>query len=307
MKNEEIHYLCLLGNVDESILKLNNILDYGFEINEIDIIDKKFKYIQKIERLKDTAGICNRLKNDYHCMNYTKVYGIENSFNTTIDGSLVIYEEFDRILVDDYVNSLVKKLRLFKEGNLRVTVAYQFFKSKNGNVESKFTQRWKISELGWFKLVDSELPKLMEFMKDFEIPFDFEQPFLRNAFELFELSYYTFNYEIKALLLFMSMEVLFKSDKDCRAQCISENISAFFGNDKTDIKDLYCKMRKFWDIRNNIAHEGISKLNQNKLQNLIKELRKYVRDSIVKIDNLNQNKDEILNELNLISKIKCNE
>jgi hypothetical protein len=68
LKKEKIHYLCILGNVDESILKLSNILDYGFGIKEIDIREETFKNIQEFERLKDIAGICNRLTNDYDCM-----------------------------------------------------------------------------------------------------------------------------------------------------------------------------------------------------------------------------------------------
>lgn len=308
MKKEKIYYLCLLGNVDESVLKLNSILNHGFEIKEIDFMEETFKNIQEFERLKDTAGISNRLTNDYDCMPYTKVYGIQNSFDVTVnDVNIVTYDKSDRILKDEYVNSLIRKMRLFKEGNLRIAIVYHYFKTKDGKVRLNSLQTSIKSEYSEFKLEDSELPKLKEFFKDFEIPFDFEKPFLQSAFELFELSYYTYNYDILALLLFMSMEVLFKSNKNCNATCISKNITAFFENDQTDLKESYCKMLKYWKTRNNIAHEGTSKLNRNELRYLIRELRQYVRDSIVKMNDLKQNKDEILKDLNFICKIDCNE
>jgi hypothetical protein len=143
-------------------------------------------------------------------------------------------------------------------------------------------------------------------MSGLRIPFNFEKPYLQNAFELFEMSHYTFNYDIKALILFMSMEVLFKSGDRCGAPGISENIASFFENDQRNFERLYCEMRVFWKIRNNIAHEGSSGLDTSKIQKLIKKLRRHVRDSIIEIDKIGQEKDEIVDALkNKFDHIEC--
>jgi hypothetical protein len=291
----------LLGNVDESILKLNNVLDHDFRVDEIDIMDEEFKIIQKLERLKDTTGTRNRLFNDYHCMCYTKVYCIQNVFNVPVDEfSSIRYDLIDKTdtkIIKEYVSSFVKKIRLFKGENLRIPIEYRYFKTEDGKIRLDSQTKWLKSELdNKFKLEDAELQELNEFMKDLIIPFEFEKPFLKNAFELFELSYYTFNFEIKALLLFMSMEVLFKSGKNCNSHCISENIASLLEDNQEDFEELRCKLIDYWKIRNDIAHEGNSKLNGHEIRDLIKKLRQYIRDSIIKMDN-GQNKDKIIENL----------
>jgi hypothetical protein len=110
---KQLHCLWLLGNVDKSILKLNNILKYGFEVTEIDHMSEQFKTIQKLERLKDHAGICNRLSLDYDCMLYTKVYGIKGVFDVPVDGGMVRFDkidENDREIIREYVPSFVSKI-----------------------------------------------------------------------------------------------------------------------------------------------------------------------------------------------------
>lgn len=104
----------------------------------------------------------------------------------------------------------------------------------------------------------------------------------------------------------MSMEILFKSGKYCRSPCIAENIASFFGNNQDDFEKLCCEMRYFWDIRNNIAHEGSSCLDHHEINKLNKKLREYVRKSIVKVDKNGKNKNEIIESLeNKFNKIDC--
>lgn len=276
------------------------------------MMDEDFRIIQKLERLEDTAGICNRLTNDYNCMLYTKLYCIKKVFEVPVDdfGRIRFDEmnEKDRKLIDNYVSSFVSKIRLFKEGNLCLPVSYKYFKTYNGEAQLYTQQTWLNSELGLnFNLEDSELEKLTDFMKDLLIPFHFEQSFLQKAFELFEVSYYTtFSNDIKTLILFMSMEVLFKSKKNCKSNCIALNIASFLEENQSDFKNLYCEMKNDWQTRNKIAHEGSADISRQELQDLIKKLRRYVRKSIVKMDKIGQDKDKIIEPLqNKFNKVNC--
>lgn len=313
-KIKPLHCLWLLGNVDESILKLSGILEHGFEVIEIDHMSDEFKTIQKLERLEDHAGISNRLSLDYHCLLYTKVYGIYGVFDVPVDHvGTVRFDKIDediRDIIRDYVPSFVSKIRLFKEGNLRIPVSYTYFKNED-EIRLKTQNTWLKSEFtGHFALVDSELPKLKIFMHNLKIPFNFERPFLQSAFDLFEMSYYTFNYDIRALILFMGLEVLFKSGKSCKSPCIAENIASFLGDDQQNYEELYCEILSFWRTRNDIAHEGSSGLTPHYIKELVKSLRKYVRDSIIKIDNIGKDKDKIMEDLKgkfNRNKINCTE
>lgn len=291
-----LNCLWLLGNADESILKLNTILDHGFEVREIDIRDEDFKIIQKLERLDD-AGISNRLSLDYHCMTYTKLYCIQNVFDVPFDDFQVRFDKIstlDKKLIDDYVPSFVSKMRLFKEGNLNIPVSYKYFMNENREPHLYTQQTWLKSEFSInFKLEDSELESLKEFMKDLVMPFRFGKNFLQDAFELFEMSYYTFNDDIKAMILFMSMEIMFKSGKKCNSHCISENVASFFANDYNQFENMFGETKNYWHIRNNIVHEGSAGINRQKLKELIKKLREYVRNSIVKMDKTGQDKKAI--------------
>lgn len=193
MQIKSLDCLWLLGNVDESILKLNDILDHGFTVHEIDILDEEIKILQKLERLQDNAGIFNRLEHDYNCKLYKKVYCIKKTFDVPVDELGMVrfdkIDEKDRGIIHDYVPSFVSKIRLFKEGNLCIPVSYTYF-NENGEIISHTKSTWLKSEFSsHFTLENSELQELKDFMQDLRIPFSFEKPFLQNAFELFEMSY----------------------------------------------------------------------------------------------------------------------
>lgn len=301
MKNKKLHYLAILVNVDSSILKLNRCLEHGFEVEEYDIFDDECKIVQQIERLKDNAGLWNKL-HEFSCVSdNNKVYLVKNSFDVkvheNIENGFVINHDFknqeDRILINDYVSSFFRKLRLLKEGNPHTCIEYHYFEIKDG-FQIALRRKWNDSEIGSFSITKSELNDWNEALTQVKVPISFDKDFLKLSFDNFELSYYALNYNLQFLLLMMCLEVLFKSGNKNIGHKLSKNVASFCANNESSFKKAYFEIRKFYNIRSEIVHEGSYKTKTDDIKKSIKSLRKYVGDSILNIEKLDVNKEEFI-------------
>jgi hypothetical protein len=280
-------------------------LDYGFEIKGFPIFSDECTIIQKIERLQDSAGLWNTVNNEFNCVSdENKLYIVKNSFDVNVtenpDNGFIINHQFknsdDNILINDYLDSFFRKLRLLKDGNPHICIEYRYFKNDD-DFQIALRRRWNLSEFGYFFIEDHELKEWNDELINLKFPISFEKDFLQLAFDNYELSYYTFNYNIQFLLLMISLEVLFKYKNNKISHKIPKNVASFIANDEKTLKENYNKIYRFYQMRSEIVHGGDYKTISNDIKLSIKELREYVRDSILKIEKRGKDKEQFIKSL----------
>jgi len=293
----------LLSNVDSSILQVN--LEHGFRIKAIPM-DEGFSLFSTLERIPPERfpifGILGQYFSNLRCINQDegKFYVVENSFLYTPDSDplsrnaeMKEASEFRNKFVVGYLNPIIRLMRLFTEGDIRMPLIYFYVLDDKKIVPSmKF---FSYRQISWemYRLEHVDLNRLLKFIHETKIPFS--EPSLQLAFENFELSYEIDNENLSFVTLMISLETLLnKSAHELRYR-ISRNAAVLLGEDREDSKKIFTEIRKLYDIRSEIVHSGKSKTFTR--ENLL-TLRHYVRDSIKNIYSMGKSKDRILNLLN---------
>ena len=302
-RKKGMHFVGLLSNVDSSILKVD--LEHGFRLEAIPT-DEGFSLFSTLERISPSRfpifGILGQYFSNIRCINQEEgeFYVIENSLLYTPDSDLFSRtaelkkaSEFRNNFVLGYLNPVIRLMRLFKEGDIRMPLIYFYvLDDKKVMPSSKFFSNRQIS---WemYRLEDTHLGELHEFIHETKIPFS--EPSLQLAFENFERSYEIDNESLSFVTLIISLETLLnKSAQELRYR-ISRNAAVLLGEDQEDSKKIFTEIKGLYDIRSEIVHSGKSKKFTKR--DLLR-LRHYVRESIKKIYSIGQSKEEILNLLN---------
>jgi len=288
----------LLANVDSSILNIK--LDHGFEIQTIPESEGTILF-SLLENLPHMA-IYRKLFGEFHCLTGGKFYFIGNSFDCDIqmndEGNITALSKevstFNNKLHHDYLNPTIRLMRLFKEGDIRMPIVYYFFIDKE--IPKSFM--WHETSLHvspeLYTLESSELMELQTFIQNTKLPF--AEPFLQLAFDNFELSYQTHAINLSFLSLMISLEILFNPREDYElTYSISRNTAVFIGKNREDANTIFEKVKELYRKRGQLVHSGKSKISQEDL--LL--LRRYVRESIKEIYKMKENRDALLNTLNL--------
>jgi len=292
MFRRKAYFMGLLANVDSSILNLK--LDHNFSIHEINERDGRQR-IQILEKIP-AEQVYLKIYIDYPCINMDehKVYFISNPFimNIKIDeekNTVEYGESLLKMLVENYLHKLFRKIRLFKEGDIRMPLAYYFYYEDDDPFLFSSGQRHRYVSHEPFRIQESEIPELNRFIQDIELPFN--RSYLQLTFDNFEISYDIPQPALSFLALMVSMESLFNpGDYELRYR-ISRSTAVLLGKDKEDSKRIYKDMRDFYDIRSKIVHTGkTNELNDGD----VPKLRFYVRESIKKINRINIGKEELL-------------
>jgi len=301
MSKKEIHFMGLLSNTDSSILNVK--LDSGFEIH---VISEKegINLISILESLSSMKEIYKKLFMDFHCLSEKKLYYIGNSFECEIEmdekGFLINpfpseLVEFNNNLVDNYLNPMIRLMRLFKEGNICMPLEYYYFidNSTPKLFMSKFSGSY-ISSEELYALENSEIDDLQKFIQNTKLPF--KESFLQLAFENFELSYQTQNINLSFLSLMIGLETLFNPGLQELRYRISRNTAVLLGNEKKeDSETVFREIKVLYDKRSKVVHTGESNIiNKGDLL----KLRYYVMESIKKVNKIGKDKEEMLKQLN---------
>jgi hypothetical protein len=294
MPNKKTCFFGLLANTDSSILKVN--LEHGFEIKEMPF-DEGVNLIASLEKSSDNEVYKKLIK--YCHFSESKLFFGSNSFETStkIDGigtsfSPEIYK-FDNDEVYGYLKPTIQLMRLFREGNICMPLAYYFFMDYNTPqlVMSEGTHLYISPES--YTLKDSEVPDLQKFILNTKLPFN--ESFLQLAFENFELSYQTHNQNMSFLSLMISLETLLGSGGSEKTYRISRNAAVLLGKDKDESEIIFSDIKKLYNLRSEIVHGGKSNIIHT--EDLLK-LRHYIRESIKEINKVDKSKDELLDVLN---------
>ena len=300
MSKKKVNFIGILSNTDSTILNLN--LDHDFIVREASDNEGTI-LISELETLPYREVYNELIK--YSCVNISekKIYFIDNSFESDIEinekGILTSFPmgiaKFSNELVNGYLNSVIRLIRLFKEGNICIPMHYYFI--RHDNRLKSFIRQKTLSYIPpgpIYTIENSEISHLHKFIKSVKLPFNF--PFLQLAFENFELSYQTNNINLSFLSLIISLETLFNPSEQELRYRISRNTAVLLGKDKDDSKLILSDIKKLYDKRSKIVHTGKpNAVNENDLL----KLRYYVRESVKKINIINKNKDELLDILNI--------
>lgn len=295
-----IYFIGFLANTDSSILNVK--LDHNFEIESMKENEGK-ELISILDNIKSREA-SKKLGMDFSCLNTSerKLYVVRNSFEDKFEIDVEkrvapfppMFEEFHNDFVSDYLNSKIRLLRLFKEGNICMPLKYYYIMNDTDTPKRFYRESTSLylSSEPRYKLEDSDISDLQRFIQK-KIPF--KEPFLQLSFENFELSYNTHSMSLSFLSLMISLETLFNPGNSELKYRISRNAAVLLGNDKYPSDLIFKDVKKLYDKRSHLVHTGDkSKIN---MEDLLK-LRNYVRESIKKIDDIGKNKDELLDILN---------
>ncbi len=288
---KKIQFMGFLSNADSSILKLK--LDKGYEIcsmpeKEGAALISTFDKVELLKAHMDNSSYFNSAEK--------KMYYISNSFESDIkmnkEGILTDIPsgtEFSDF--KEYGSEITRLMRLFKEGDIRMAKSYYYYTKGDGSYSNflSMSNSRLISDITKYHLEDSEIPELEDFINKIKLPF--EQSYLQLAFESFEESYSIQNRGLSFLTLMIALEVLFSpADRLELSYRIRRNIAVLLGKTQGESEEIYKEIRKLYDIRCEISHEG--KWNSVKQESLL-ILREYVRKAIKEISLFGKSKDDL--------------
>jgi len=275
---EKIPIMGILSNVDYSILDLK--LKDNFEIKSI----SKDKVIDQIhENLYIPKFIIDHDLSMLSCYHNNKVFYITKTDFNPSGSQESMNKQFD------YLLNTIDLIRLFKEGNIRISYLYQKRENPINIVVSK-SDKFVYPEL--FHVDNEELQDLQIFIDNTKIPFTEE--ILELALENFNLSYSVENLNLQFLCLMNGIEVLFNPNQGELTYRISRNLAVLLGENEKEGEEIQKKIKKLYIKRSKIVHSGKTNIDNDDLI----QLRYYTRESIKRFYKINKSKDKILKKLN---------
>lgn len=291
MDNQEYYYLGFLANVDSSILSVK--LDHDF-IMESMSVDQYVDFISDIKKDDLHYGIAREvLSHEYPIINFDekKIYFIKNTAEKYRQKS-------------DYLPKILTLLRLFAEGNIQIPVQFQTAPIKENKLISVFSAQYgpkSIKPAPKYTLKDQDVKILNAFIKTVKIPFEksYLQLALDNLERSYEMSYGPHHDNLSFLTLMIGFEAIFNLGNAGITQTISRHTAVLISKNKTECKTIYSDMKNFYKQRSFIVHAAKTEKFKNTDQKDISKLRNYLRECIKKAFELNYDKDELFEYLNL--------
>jgi len=289
-----------LGNVDDSILQLK--LKNGFEFDSMPY-DEAAKFIGAIEKIPPEEVF--RWRHFLTALSERKFFYIKNSFDYEMpiaESSKVQHVYFVQFynnlykLINDEIVTPLRFLRLFKSGNVFTTSWYIYRVSNNIPTVTYAGGGSFFNQKEMFHLEDAELEQAQKFFETIRIHKEFN--YLELALENFELSYTVDNPSLAFLSLWIASEVLFNPGKGETTYKISRNYAVLLGNSVDDAKRIQKDIKKLYEKRSSLIHNGNAIWNVVGEEDEVAKLRNYVRDSLKKIILMNLSKDALVDLLN---------
>jgi hypothetical protein len=147
---------------------------------------------------------------------------------------------------------------------------------------------------GLFTLSESEVADAVAFAQSRRLPFD--RPYLELAFGNFELSYAVADHKLSFLSLMIGLEALLNPSSQELRHRLSRNGAVLLGHDLEESRKIYSDLKRLYDKRSTLVHVGDEKIDRND----ILQLRHYLRDSIKKVSEFAEGKDQLIERLNLL-------
>lgn len=300
MPKEMVYFMGFLANVDSSILQIQAALDYGFRVAEKSS-DRAEDDICAIEGVPRPTAVEKLVRLQCLSPYPDKLHFFSNSLEAEIkktkDGILKSipfrFIKFHSQSVKHYLFSLVRLMRLFGEGNIRIPLIYWYYYHE-GHPRAFYSGGTGlfVAPEPYF-LPSSEVPALLIFVKKTKIPL--AHSFVQLAFENFELSYETPNTNLSFLSLMMGLETLLNRGRQNIRSTLARNAAVLLGKDRNEAEAIFSGVKGLYDKRSAIIHTGKSDVMG---QGDLKQLRRYVREAIKEAHNVGKDKDDLVDLLN---------
>jgi hypothetical protein len=271
MDEEEIHCVGVLADVDSSLCKLK--LRHGFKIQtkparEIQDIISLFhmfhsRYDRRIEVLTDKGG--GRLQvvtNIFH------VWGNEEGYFSDYEPEGP--DRDDAFLVSDYLEPVIRLMKLFKDGDPRIEMNIYYTMEDGTPAPSSMDSGTNFEFNGIrYSLSEEEVRRVQALIDETKLPF--KRGFLNLAFDFYELSLTLHNMPLAFLSLMIGLEVLFNPGGHGFTKKISNYASRLLADREDDREKLRSDIYNLYDKRSRLVHDGIYDTSSN----YIKSVRDY--------------------------------
>lgn len=306
----------ILSNVDDSILKLNPYLKtrgYVFIKIELQEVEEKFSDLFHLPRKYNETGkikIGDQIisKEFYIAFNSSPLFNWE----TKHSGSLILLKNLEKfeqkadkgILKLDLAQSiifqtcsfcddLVRKLRLFKNGDIGNVLVFHKEESQNQIYLRISKQIGKSHNYKIYQIEDDEIEDLLKHLiKDIK-----ESTLVKLSLNNFELSYNIEDVNVKFVTLMTSLEILFNRANDQISHIVSRHLSLIISQDEATFQANYKKTKSLYTLRSKIVH-GTPLKPKDKVAEKVELLQELVRKAILYCNSLNKTQDELFDFLN---------
>jgi len=288
---QTVHFIGLLANCDSSILRIP--LEHAFSLQEISS-SEAIRFIRRLEgrRYQDSRVTLAML----HCIGPSnKAYVIKNHIEEGIEIEKGRTKDLSPVMdfIAKYMNKyLIERvfplMRLFKEGNIAMPLAYFYCQERDALMGSLSGPRKSFVRKELYT-VKEEVAEIVEFISTTEIPF--KKDFLKLAFYTFELSYLIPSDSLSFLVLMMSLETLLNPGGGEIRYRLSRNTAVLVGTNKANSQRAFCEMKNLYDKRSDIihGHKGVQ-IKKEELRNL----GSHVRESIKEVCIVNKDKISLM-------------
>ncbi|MCD4675411.1 MAG: hypothetical protein K8S18_05370 [Desulfobacula sp.] len=291
-----MEYLALLGNVDDSILKIN--LNEDFKIEKM----LSTSFIELCENELAVHDVWCKFDFQWGCTPPTSIYRPEyvyiikktlNDYPKQNEKDLNQQKDFSdkeesyKKKISNYLNHKLLKLRLLKEGSLRISIEFFFTKKEDFIETDSAIENLLYCEHRLYSLTPEEIKIANTFLdKDLNI----KQKYINFAISNFEQSYNILHRELEFLLLMISLEALLNVGRNELRNRVARGCAVLLGKDQSSARELYRMTKKLYDKRSALVHTGDTEvINEHD----VIELKKIVRQSIKKVIELGLSKDKL--------------
>lgn len=260
-----MEYFAILGNVDATILEIN--LGDGFTIEQIEIGELA-------SLCEDEFGIADvwpKIDFEWGCVPERTFY--RPNYAYVIKKTLVDYPVFDgdqkdiearkpfwdlehkyQSNVSDYLEDKVRKLRLLKEGSIRISIEFYYSYEDDYLDLDSSTEHTLSCEHRLYTLTTDETYCANQLLtQDFstKIP-----KYLQFALSNFEQSYQVAHKEFEFLSLMIALEALLNDGKTELRLRIARGCAILLGETLEESREVFKLARDLYDKRSVLVHTG---------------------------------------------------
>jgi hypothetical protein len=294
-----MEFLALIGNVNDSILKIE--FGDGFHIEEMDM--NEFAAI--CEEEFGLADVWPKLDYDWECCtgdrflrpdnvyvikktrtDYPEYTGSSEDLDSKSDFWRIEHAYQDKLI--SYLEGQLRKLRLYKEGSIRLSLEI-FYRIEKSHWEMDSSRESILAcENRLFSLTEEEALQANKFLSKDNI--ESKHKYLKFAVENFEQSYSIAHQELEFLSLMISLEALLNDANSELRFRVSRGCAVLIGKTPSESKQIFKQVKELYDKRSILVHTG----DKSKIKEIdVLNLKEIVRQALKKALFLNLPKAEL--------------
>lgn len=283
-----MEFIALIGNVNNSILNIE--FGNGFHIEEMDmgefaaICEEDFGLADVWPKLDYDWGCCTEdrfLRPDHVYVikktleDYPKYTGNSEDLDLKSDFWRIEHAYQDKLI--SYLEGQIRKLRLFKEGSIRLSLEI-FYRIEESHWEiDSYRESTLACENRLFSLTADEVLQTNQFLSAGNI--ESKHKYLKFAVENFEQSYSIAHQELEFLSLMISLEALLNDANSELRFRVSRGCAVLIGKTLGESKQIFNQVKELYDKRSILVHTG----DKSKIKEIdVLNLKEIVRQALKK-------------------------